>query len=136
MTALSIDELPPWARTPVRVVEEQPWSRLFEVRAAERPTATAVICEDDSLSYQELNERANRMARLLRARGVGAEDVVGLALPRAPELVVMVLAVLKAGAAFLPLDLDHPAERIGYLLADSGTGLVITTAELAGELPA
>nr|WP_232666957.1 non-ribosomal peptide synthetase [Pseudonocardia sp. TRM90224] len=136
MTALSIDELTPWARTPAREVEEQPWSRLFEVRAAERPTATAVICEDASLSYQELNERANRMARLLRARGVGAEDVVGLALPRTPELVVMVLAVLKAGAAFLPLDLDHPAERIGYLLADSGTGLVISTAELAGELPA
>lgn len=114
MTELaSIDELTPWARSPVRVVEERPWPRLFEARAAERPTATAVICEDDSVSYRELNERANRMARLLRARGVGAEDVVGLALPRTPELVASVLAVLKAGAVFLPLDLDHPAERIG-----------------------
>ncbi|MDN5750229.1 MAG: non-ribosomal peptide synthetase, partial [Pseudonocardia sp.] len=136
MTELaSIDELTPWARSPVRVVEERPWPRLFEARAAERPTATAVICEDDSVSYRELNERANRMARLLRARGVGAEDVVGLALPRTPELVASVLAVLKAGAVFLPLDLDHPAERIAYLLGDSGAELVLTTSELAGELP-
>jgi len=136
VTAASIDELTPWARAPWRPVEEKTWSRLFEARAAERPAATAVVCEDRSLTYRELNERANRLARLLRARGVGAEDVVGLALPRAPELVVALLAVLKAGAAFLPLDLDHPAERIAHLVADSGAGLVLTTAELAAELPA
>ncbi|MGE0841085.1 MAG: amino acid adenylation domain-containing protein [Pseudonocardia sp.] len=135
MTAVSIDELTPWARSPLREVDELPWSRLFENRAAERPTATAVVCEDESLSYHELNDRANRMARLLRARGVGAEDVVGLALPRSPELVVAVLAVLKAGAVFLPVDLDHPAERVAYLLDDSGAGLVLTTTDLAGELP-
>ncbi|MCE3554391.1 amino acid adenylation domain-containing protein [Pseudonocardia sp. RS11V-5] len=135
MTAVSIDELTPWARALPRPVDEQPWSRQFEARAAERPDAVAVVCEDDSWTYGELNERANRLARLLRARGVGAEDAIGLALPRGPELVAAVLAVLKAGAAFLPLDLDHPAERIAYLLADSGTGLVLTTTELDGELP-
>ena len=135
MTAASIDALTPWARSPVRVVEERSWSRLFEARAAEHPEAAAVVCEDDAVSYRELDERANRMARLLRARGVGAEDVVGLALPRTPELVASVLAVLKAGAVFLPLDLDHPAERIAHLLGDSGAELVLTTSELAGELP-
>jgi len=135
VTAASIDELTPWARAVPRSVEDQPWSRLFEARVAERPGAVAVVCEDDSWTYGELNERANRLARVLRARGVGTEGVVGLALPRGPELVASVLAVLKAGAAFLPLDLDHPGERITYLLEDSAAGLVLTTAEGADELP-
>ena len=129
------DGLVPWARTPERVVEEFSWPRLFEARVAERPDALAVVCEDVALSYAELNARANRVARLLRARDAGTEDIVGVAVPRSADMVVALLGVLKAGAAYLPLDLDHPGDRIAYILDDSGVGLVLTTEELAVELP-
>ncbi|MEU3748967.1 MULTISPECIES: non-ribosomal peptide synthetase [Streptomyces] len=118
-----------------REVPELSWPAAFERQVRRRPDATAVVCEDRELTYAELNASANRLARLLAARGVGAEDVVGVALPRSPELVVAVLAVMKAGAAYLPLDADHPRDRIAYMLADAGARTVLTVRELAGELP-
>ncbi|MFE7585983.1 amino acid adenylation domain-containing protein [Streptomyces gardneri] len=118
-----------------REVPELSWPAAFERQVRRRPAAVAVVCEDRELSYAELNASANRLARLLAARGVGAEDVVGVALPRSPELVVALLAVMKAGAAYLPLDADHPRDRIAYMLADAGARTVLTVRELAGELP-
>ncbi|MQA07681.1 MAG: amino acid adenylation domain-containing protein [Pseudonocardiaceae bacterium] len=118
-----------------RDVDEQDWPTLFERQAARTPDAVAVVCEREQLSYAELNAEANRLARLLMSRGVAAEDVVAVALPRSARLVVALLAVLKAGAAYLPLDLDHPADRLEFMLTDSGVRLILTTAELAGELP-
>ena len=82
------------------------------------PEAIAVVHEGRALSYGELNARANRLAHLLIAEGVGSEQLVALAMPRSIELVVGVLAVLKAGAAYLPLDPDYPADRIAYMLED------------------
>ncbi|NEE20492.1 AMP-binding protein, partial [Streptomyces sp. SID7499] len=82
------------------------------------------------------NERANRLARLLMARGAGPERVVGLALPRSTELVVALLAVLKSGAGYLPLDPEYPAERISFMLADAAPDVVLTTTDVAGRLPA
>ncbi|MET7530313.1 amino acid adenylation domain-containing protein [Streptomyces goshikiensis] len=116
-------------------VPEMSWPAAFAHRARLAPERTALVCEDRVLSYGELNAAADRLARLLRARGVGAEDVVAVAVPRSPELVVSLLAVMKAGAAYLPLDADHPRERIAYMLADSGARTVITTREAAGGLP-
>ncbi|MGI5041590.1 amino acid adenylation domain-containing protein, partial [Streptomyces sp. JAC128] len=88
-----------------------------------------------SLSYGELDARANRLARCLLARGVGAESVVGVCLERGVELVVALLAVVKAGAAYLPVDPEYPADRIGYVLETAGAATVITTGALGRLLP-
>ncbi|MFK4071671.1 non-ribosomal peptide synthase/polyketide synthase [Streptomyces sp. NPDC029674] len=116
---------------PARTVPE-----LFEERAALAPDATAVVHEDTTLTYGELNERANLLARLLVRRGIGPEDTVALMLPRSAELPVAVLAVLKAGAAYLPVDPAYPADRIAYMLGDAAPALTLTTSDLAAALPA
>ncbi|MFJ9648260.1 amino acid adenylation domain-containing protein [Streptomyces sp. NPDC101206] len=102
-----------------------PVARLFEDRAAGSRDAVAVVAAGTTLTYGELNARANRLAHALAARGVGAEDVVALVLPRGVELVVAVLAVLKAGAAYLPVDPEYPAARIAHMLADARPAAVI-----------
>ncbi|QFZ21531.1 non-ribosomal peptide synthetase [Saccharothrix syringae] len=99
------------------------------------PGAVALVCGDDRLTSGELAGRVHRLARALRARGVGPDDVVALALPRSTDLVVALLAVLDAGAAFLPLDVEHPAERLRGLVADAGAKLVLAVAETADISP-
>ncbi|GHF80856.1 hypothetical protein GCM10018790_68250 [Kitasatospora xanthocidica] len=110
-------------------------TELFEARAAHRPQAPAVLFRGTELGYGELNARANRLARLLIDRGVGPEQTVALALPRGPEAVGATLAVLKAGAGFLPIDADYPADRIAYMLADAAPAVLVTSAEAAAVLP-
>ncbi|MEU2117481.1 amino acid adenylation domain-containing protein [Streptomyces sp. NPDC016459] len=121
--------------TDPREAPELSWPAAFERQVRRTPDAVALVCEDRELTYAALDDAADRLARLLRARGVGAEDVVGVALPRSPELVVALLAVMKAGAAYLPLDADHPQDRIAYMLADAGARTVVTVRELADGLP-
>ncbi|MET7995456.1 non-ribosomal peptide synthase/polyketide synthase [Amycolatopsis sp. NPDC005232] len=111
------------------------WPEAFARVVARQPEAVAVVCEGAQLTYAELDAAANRLARLLAARGVGAEDVVAVALPRSIDLVVGLLGVLKAGAAYLPLDLDLPEDRLEYLLTDSGARVVLSVAESADQLP-
>ncbi|WP_069812290.1 non-ribosomal peptide synthetase [Streptomyces sp. TP-A0874] len=118
-----------------REAPELSWPAAFERQVRRSPDAVALVCEDRELSYAELNAAANRLANLLIARGVRPEDVVAVAVPRSVELVLSLLAVVKAGAAYLPLDADHPGERIAYMLSDAGARTVVTTRELAGELP-
>ncbi|SNS45136.1 non-ribosomal peptide synthetase, partial [Actinomadura mexicana] len=110
---------------------------LVEAQAARTPEATAVVAGRARLTYAELNARANRLARHLIGRGVGAEDFVALALPRDENLVVAALAVLKAGAAYQPIDLAYPADRVAYMLEDAAPACVITTsgADLPGPTP-
>ncbi|MFJ8622667.1 amino acid adenylation domain-containing protein [Kitasatospora sp. NPDC093550] len=98
----------------------------FAARAAETPEAVALVCGDTALTFAELNARANRLAHRLIAAGTGPESVVALALPRSVESVVAILAVLKAGGAYLPLDADHPADRTARTLADAAPALVLT----------
>ena len=98
---------------------------LLDAQAARTPEAIALICRDQSLSYRELHARANRLARSLIAQGAGPEGYVGVALPRSPELVVTLLAVLKAGAAFLPLEPDHPPARIAAMVGAAKPSLVL-----------
>ncbi|HEX5716256.1 MAG TPA: condensation domain-containing protein, partial [Thermoanaerobaculia bacterium] len=100
-------------------------------RAAERPDALAVASEDTTLTYAELNRRANRLARHLRSLGVGPEVRVGVHLGREPELLVALVAVLKAGGAFLPLEPGLPAERLEHMASDAGAPLVVTRETLA-----
>ncbi|MFE1930389.1 non-ribosomal peptide synthase/polyketide synthase [Streptomyces sp. NPDC059474] len=108
---------------------------LFEERVARTPDAVAVVAGGVPLSYGELDVRAARLARLLVGRGVGPERFVAVALPRSVDLVVALLAVWKAGAAYLPLDIEYPADRLAYMLQDAAPALVLTTGELAGVLP-
>ncbi|MGH3165427.1 MAG: non-ribosomal peptide synthetase [Trebonia sp.] len=100
---------------------------LFEARAAQCPDAVAVVFEDTSLSYAELHRRANQLARLLVSRGAGPESMVAVVMERSAELVIALLAVLKAGAAYVPVDLSYPAERVKYMLVDASPTVVVTS---------
>jgi amino acid adenylation domain-containing protein len=112
-----------------------PFHRLFEARAAATPEAPALVFGGERLTYAQLNARANRLARRLAARGVGPETLVALALERSPEMVVALLAVNKAGGAFLPVDPEYPEARRRWMLEDSGARVVVTTSGLAAGLP-
>ncbi len=107
----------------------------FAAQAARTPSALALVAGEERLSYGELLARAAKLARSLRALGVGPEVPVGIFLPRRTELVVALLATLEAGGFYVPLDPAYPAERVAFMLADSNAAVVLTTAELAGRLP-
>ncbi len=109
--------------------------QLIEQQARLTPQRTALLFGEHSLTYQALNAQANRLAHKLREQGVGPESLVGVALNRSIELVVGLLAVLKAGAAYVPLDPDYPRERLAYLFADSGVQWLLTEQALLAELP-
>ncbi|MFG3016839.1 amino acid adenylation domain-containing protein [Streptomyces cinerochromogenes] len=110
--------------------------RLFEQRAAQNPDAVAVVCGTETLTYRQLDERANRLAHRLRAvPGIGPDVPVGVCLERSPAMVWTLLGILKAGAAYVPLDPEHPAERLAYLVADSGAPLIVTDTTHAAQLP-
>ncbi|AFM64934.1 peptide synthase [Pseudomonas aeruginosa DK2] len=99
------------------------------------PDATALVFDERSHSFAELDARANRLAHALVERGVAADVRVGVALPRGTELVVALLAVLKAGGAYVPLDLAYPRERLAYLMQDSGIALLLSESQALVQLP-
>ena len=101
-----------------------------------RPDAEAVVCAGHSLSYAELNRQANKLARRLRELGAGPDSPVALCTERSLEMVTGVLGILKAGAAYVPLDPAYPAERIAYMLEDSGAPILVTQAALLADMPA
>ncbi|WP_246114156.1 non-ribosomal peptide synthetase, partial [Streptomyces montanus] len=109
---------------------------LFAERAAATPDTVAVVSGEESLTYRELDERAERLAHGLAGRGVGPESVVAVALPRTADLVVALLGVLKAGAGYLPIDPAYPSRRLEFILSDAAPSLVLTDAGAAGVLPA
>ncbi|URN14523.1 AMP-binding protein [Streptomyces radiopugnans] len=102
------------------------------VRTPDRP---AIVAEDAHLTYAELDERSTALAALLTTRGVRRGDVVAVAVPRSAALTVALLATIKAGAAYLPVETDYPADRIAYLLADAAPAVVVTTRDARGRLP-
>ncbi len=132
--ALVLEE---WNQTAAEVLPDRCIHELFEAQAARTPGAVAVRFEEESLTYRELNEGANRLAHHLRRRGVGPEVRVGVLVERSPALITAVLGVLKAGGAYVPLDPTYPAERLRYVLEDSGALVLVTgggaEAALAGE---
>src|SRR5690242_3454457 len=99
--------------------------QLVEQQVVRTPDATAVLCGDVAVSYRELNRRAGTLARALRHQGAGPDTLVGLLAERSPEMVAGVLAVLKAGAAYVPLNPADPVERLAFLARDAGLGLVL-----------
>jgi amino acid adenylation domain-containing protein len=108
--------------------------RLFEAQVEQAPEATALVCGDDRVTYSELNERANQLAHHLAALGIGAEHRAGILLERSTALVVSMLAVLKAGGCYVPLDPQYPAERLSFMMKDAGLTLLLTTRALAESL--
>jgi amino acid adenylation domain-containing protein len=109
---------------------------LFARQAAATPDAVAVIHDGGALSYAELDARANRLAHTLRSRGVGPDQLVAVIAERSPEMMIAILAILKAGGAYLPIDPSYPADRIAYMLADSGARLALSYGDLAANVPA
>ncbi|MET0649873.1 MAG: amino acid adenylation domain-containing protein [Pyrinomonadaceae bacterium] len=108
---------------------------LFEAQAARARDAFAVVSGDARVTYAELNARANRLARRLRALGVGADARVGVLMERSPELIVALLAVLKAGGAYVPLDPAYPKPRLRFMLEDSGVRVLLTEQKQLGAMP-
>ncbi|MFF0471504.1 amino acid adenylation domain-containing protein [Micromonospora zamorensis] len=117
-----------------RPLPAESFSGRFQQWCRRTPGAVAVIDGDTTLSYLELDERANRLARLLMERGAGTETFVAVLLPRSADLIVTLLAVIKSGAAYLPIDPDFPVERIAYMLSDARPVLVVTDSATADRL--
>ncbi|MFC4344052.1 amino acid adenylation domain-containing protein, partial [Cupriavidus numazuensis] len=113
-----------------------PVHQRIAAQAAAQPGAIALLMGDEELTYGELDARANRLARLLAARGVGRDSVVGVAMERSFDVIVALLAVLKAGGAYLTLDPAYPADRLGFMMRDSGMQLLIAHRAVLPRLPA
>src|ERR1044072_9480791 len=108
--------------------------QLFERQVESAPDAAALVLAKEKLSYRELNRRANQLAHYLQGEGVGPETLVGICMERSVDMIVSVLAVLKAGAAYLPVDPAYPQDRISFMLEDAAVSMVITTDALRGTI--
>lgn len=124
-----------WTTNPQPYALDDPVHRLVQRQAAATPDAPAVVFGDHEMSYRQLDEDAERLATVLTGRGVGRGALVGICLSRSPDLVVAVLAVLKAGAAYLPLDPDYPADRLALMCADAAPSLVLVHDWAVGLVP-
>jgi len=119
-------QLVEWNQTAAEYPRERCVHELFEQQVASSPDATAIIFEDEQLSYRELNQRANQLAHyLVEQRNVTADSLVGICVERSVEMVVGILAILKAGAAYVPLDPDYPQARLSYMLTDADLNTVL-----------
>lgn len=125
-----------WNRTGADYPSERNYPELFEARAAAAPEAVAVIFNGQTLTYAELNGRANQLARRLRALGVGPDILVGLCVERSLEMAVGLLAILKAGGAYVPLDPAFPQERLDFMVADAAMPVLLTQRRVAGRINA
>src|ERR1044072_7758540 len=119
-----------WNATEAEYPREQLVHELFEEQVEKTPDAVAVVFEETSLSYGELNRRGQQLGHYLRELGVGPDERVALCLERSLEMVVGLLGVLKAGGAYVPLDPAYPVERLRYMLADSAPVALLTQAHL------
>src|SRR5215212_11111934 len=108
--------------------------QLLTRAAADQPDRPAVVLRDRSLTYRELDELSNQLARLLRARGVGKQDRVGICLGKSLEALVAVFGILKAGGAYVPLDPSSPVRRLGYIIENCGMRALVTTGQHADAL--
>ncbi|WP_373874157.1 amino acid adenylation domain-containing protein [Pseudomonas rhodesiae] len=124
-----------WNATARDYPQNQWVHHLIEAQAKRQPQATALVFAEQRIDYAELNRRANRLAHRLIEAGVGPDVRVGLAVERSFDMVIGLLAVLKAGGGYVPLDPDYPRERLAYMLDDSGVQLLLTQAPLLGQLP-
>ena len=125
-----------WNDTEAPYPEEACVQELFEAQVERTPDATAVVFEDEQLTYRELNRRSNQLAHHLQGLGVGPEVLVGICVERSLEMVVGILGILKAGGAYVPLDPTYPKERLAFMLDDTQAPVLLTQRRLAVRLPA
>ncbi|MBK9050338.1 MAG: LLM class flavin-dependent oxidoreductase [Chloroflexi bacterium] len=139
LSLLNADEqqemLVAWNNTQTSYPRDRCLHHLFEQQVTRTPDAVAVVSGPHQLTYRQLNSRANQLAHYLQQQGVGPESCVGLYLDRSLELMVALLAVLKAGAAYLPLDPDYPTDRLAFMLSDAAAPVILTQAHLQPALP-
>jgi amino acid adenylation domain-containing protein len=131
-----IDLLQKWNETDVDYSIDLCIHQLFELSVKKTPTAVAAVCGEHSITYQELNDKANLLAHVLIDRGVEPSQLIGLCIDRSIQMLVAILAVLKSGATYVPLSANYPAERINYIINDSGMKLVLSESKyqsLVGE---
>ena len=124
-----------WNDAGKELVDEVRIHRLFEQQAERTPESIAHVFEERRVTYEELNQQANKLAHYLRAAGVGPESFVGLMLERSPEMIVALLAILKAGGVYVPLDPASPPVRLSYMLDDARISVLVTDRRLATRLP-
>jgi amino acid adenylation domain-containing protein len=124
-----------WNYTDSNYPQELCLHQLFEAKAAENPQAVALVCQGEYLTYGELEQKANQLARYLQGLGVRAETLVGVCLDRSLEMIVSLFGILKAGGAYLPLDPNYPIARLTYLLEDAGVEILLTQGKLLDRLP-
>ena len=124
-----------WNATQTTYADDQCIHQAFEAQVERTPDVMAATFQDESLTYRELNARANQLAHRLRALGVGPEALVGVFVERSLDMLVGLLAILKAGGAYVPLDPTYPPGRIGFMLSDANVSVLLTQQRLLGELP-
>ncbi|MGB5874534.1 MAG: amino acid adenylation domain-containing protein, partial [Bacteroidota bacterium] len=122
-----------WNRTAAPYPDDRCLHTLIEAQAERTPEVHAVVVEDEFLTYDELNKKANQLARFLRRQGVGSESRVGVCVERTPTMIVALIGVMKSGAAYLPLDPATSPHRMEYMLEDSGVEFLVTQQSLAGQ---
>ncbi|BCQ63720.1 hypothetical protein PBOI14_54700 [Pseudomonas sp. Boi14] len=127
-------QLQQWSVAPCAPAEQWLPERLHE-QLRQSPERTALVWDGGQLGFAELHAQANRLAHYLRDKGVGPDVCVAIAAERSPQLLIGLLAIIKAGGAYVPLDPDYPAERLAYMLEDSGVGLLLTQTHLLGRMP-
>jgi amino acid adenylation domain-containing protein len=135
LTAEEALQLRAWNETTTAYPLDRPLHAWIENQAESSPEAVALVFEEEEITYRELDRRANRLARQLRARGCTLESRVGVLLQRSCELLVALLAILKAGAAYVPLDPEHPTDRLAFQDRNARLQLILTRSDLAGRLP-
>ena len=123
-----------WNRNDVNFPPARSLHQWFEAQVELTPEAVALVYENSRLTYRELNARANQLAHHLRRQGAGPDQLVGLCVERSLDLLVAILGILKSGAAYLPLDLTYPKDRVAYILADANAPLLVTQSKLAEGL--
>ena len=123
-----------WNRTEAEYPKDKCVHELFEEQVRKSPQAVAVVYEETSLTYEELNTRANQLAHYLRKRGVGPEVIVGICVERSLEMMVGLLGILKAGGAYLPLDPEYPKERLRFMVEDAQVKVLLTQKRLKGVI--
>jgi amino acid adenylation domain-containing protein len=125
-----------WNPIQVDILQNQCIHQLFELQVEKTPDAIAVVFKNESLTYQELNQRANQLANYLQYLGVKPDVLVGISIERSLKMIVGLLGILKAGGAYIPLDPDYPLERLEYIIEDTGLSILLTQENFASKLTA
>jgi len=124
-----------WNTTTLEYPKEKCFQKLFEAQVEKTPEAIALVFENQKLTYQQVNARANQLAHHLKKMGVGPDVLVGICAERSVEMLTGLLGILKAGGAYVPIDPAYPRERIAYMLQDSGASVLLTQEKLVNHLP-